>query len=154
MQGDNIDDKAIVRQNMNLYLYKIFRLIIYASFNTYILGCLWFLISKEQNITNSWYIRFGLDKKKETWEKLVMSLYFALTILSTVGYGDFFPISETEMVIAVVVMGFGVAFFSFIMNEFINIMRNHEVKMGVPDKREPLKKWLISLQRFSNRQPL
>lgn len=45
--------------------------------------------------------------------------YFALTTLSTVGYGDYVPISSLEMISTVIVMLGGVAFFSYIMNNFV-----------------------------------
>jgi hypothetical protein len=37
-------------------------------------------------------------------------------MLSTVGYGDFYPISDMEMLVAVVCMMIGVAVFSVVMN--------------------------------------
>jgi hypothetical protein len=37
-------------------------------------------------------------------------------MLSTVGYGDLYPISNIEMIIAVVCMMIGVAVFSVVMN--------------------------------------
>jgi len=53
--------------------------------------------------------------------QLITSCYFALTTLSTVGYGDLFPVSSVEMVFSVIVMLLGVAFFSFIMGAFFTI---------------------------------
>lgn len=44
-------------------------------------------------------------------------MYFSLTILSTVGYGDFFPISPNEMIFTAFIMLMGVAVFSWIMGE-------------------------------------
>ena len=57
-----------------------------------------------------------------TSEKLVTSAYFAITTLSTVGYGDMYPISEMEKVVVVLVMLSGVAFFSYIMGNFISVI--------------------------------
>jgi potassium voltage-gated channel Eag-related subfamily H protein 8 len=65
--------------------------------------------------------------------KVIISCYFALTTLSTVGYGDYFPISMMERIVAVVIMLGGVAFFSYIMGNFIEIISNYEKKMGVVD---------------------
>ena len=44
-------------------------------------------------------------------------MYFSLTILSTVGYGDYCPISASEMFVSVFIMLMGVAVFSWIMGE-------------------------------------
>lgn len=48
--------------------------------------------------------------------------YFAFTSLSTVGFGDFAPRSDTERVIGAFILLFGVAIFSYIMGTFIDIL--------------------------------
>lgn len=75
-------------------------------------------------------------------------------MLSTVGYGDYYPISNLERMSAVVIMMGGVAFFSFIMGNFIDIISNYDKKMGSPDKMPLLNTWLISLERFNGGTPL
>jgi hypothetical protein len=49
-------------------------------------------------------------------------MYFSLTILSTVGYGDYFAISELEMILCVFIMLSGVAVFSWVMGEISNYL--------------------------------
>lgn len=73
------------------------------------------------------------------------SLYFALTILSTVGYGDYYPVSNTEMLTALVAMLGGVAFFSYIMGNLLEIFDSYESKMGIVDRKGDLDYWIISL---------
>ena len=63
----------------------------------------------------TWYVVFELHEK-ETTDQLITSLYFALTMLSTVGYGDIYPISDMEMIMAVLCMMIGVGVFSVVMN--------------------------------------
>ena len=70
-QGDNGDDKQIVKQYLYLYLYNMFRLVLIAVVLTYFIGCFWFWISLNQldwfdnpeqaEINNTWYNEFGLD---------------------------------------------------------------------------------------------
>lgn len=84
---------------------------------TFFLGCIWFFVSSQlqAGTDETWYYEFNLDEG-EIVDQLVTSLYFALTMLSTVGYGDFYPISDLEMLVAVVCMMIGVAVFSVVMN--------------------------------------
>ena len=82
--------------------------------------------------------------------KLIISCYFALTTLSTVGYGDFHPVSNVERILAVLIMLCGVAFFSYIMGSFIEIISNYEKKMGVVDKSGDLYNFLLLITRFTN----
>ncbi len=75
---------------------------------------------------------FDLDDISN-WRKLIISCYYTLTTLATVGYGDFYPVSDMERLIAVFLMLCGVAFFSYIMGSFIEIIANYKQKMGMID---------------------
>ena len=75
-------------------------------------------------------------------------------MLSTVGYGDYYPITDIERVAAVIIMMACVAIFSFIMSSFMEIIKNYQKKMGTPDIQEPLNKWFISLERFKKGTPV
>jgi len=59
------------------------------------------------------------DSTIETLEgsgrKLVKVWYFAITTLSTIGFGDLHPVSISERWIASFILMFGVSMFSFIM---------------------------------------
>ena len=48
--------------------------------------------------------------------------YFGMTTMSTVGFGDFAPKSNEEMLFTSFWMLFGVAIFSIIMNQIIEII--------------------------------
>ena len=93
------------------------RLVLMLSMCTFFLGCIWFFISStlHEEAEETWYKVFKLDEK-ELFDQLITSLYFALTMLATVGYGDYFPISDLEMIFAVICMMIGVGVFSVVMN--------------------------------------
>ena len=151
MQNSSRDEK-IVAQYMLLYIYKIFRLIVIAIIITYFIGCFWWYFCNTQidiQGQNS-FIKFNDLGEEDEEFQLVVSCYYALTTLSTVGYGDYFPVSNMERIIAVIIMLCGVAFFSYIMGNFIEIISNYEQKMGVVDKSADLHNWLILLTRFTN----
>lgn len=159
---DQSNDEKIVAQYMILYTYKIIRLIIIAVIITYFIGCGWYLLctnlnnnAKEGAELLTFIDQFGLrgDHVKNE-HRLIVSCYYALATLSTVGYGDYHPISDTERIVAVIIMLGGVAFFSYIMGNFIDIITSYEKKMGVVDKSGDLHNWLILLTRFTNNQPL
>ena len=66
------------------------------------------------------------------------------------GYGDYYPISNQERILGIIIMLFGVAFFAFVMGNFIEIISNYEEKMGSIDMSAPLNNWLHILTRFNN----
>ena len=79
--------------------------------------------------------------------------YFAITTLSTIGYGDMYPISVNERWIASVILMFGVSIFSFIIGQFIEIMMNYKSLWAVGHHKD-LSKWISLLSRFNNGNPL
>lgn len=108
----------------------------------------------EDGLTFSQTFELGEYSNYPQYSQLVIICYFALTTLSTVGYGDMYPISNLEKISAVIIMLCGVAFFSFIMGNFIENLKNYDSKMGTPDKADELQKWIISLQRYTQQTPL
>eukprot|EP00350_Pseudokeronopsis_sp_OXSARD2_P000866 CAMPEP_0170548802 /NCGR_PEP_ID=MMETSP0211-20121228/6991_1 /TAXON_ID=311385 /ORGANISM="Pseudokeronopsis sp., Strain OXSARD2" /LENGTH=267 /DNA_ID=CAMNT_0010854443 /DNA_START=853 /DNA_END=1653 /DNA_ORIENTATION=- len=85
-----------------------------------------------------------------TVDKVVVSVYFALTTLSTVGYGDYYPISILEKILGSILMFCGVTFFSIMMNGFIEIIMSLKGESG--DKNEKaLDKWFLLIRRFKRR---
>ena len=152
-------DQRIVAQQFLMYAYKIFRLIIIALIITYFIGCLWYTISSNMNTSNPTFINYtdftNVIDEKTMWERFIISWYFALTTLSTVGYGDYYPVSDVERIWAVAIMLGGVAFFSYIMGSFIDIIQNYNMKMGGNDEKSTdLNNWLTLLTRFTGRKPL
>jgi predicted protein tyrosine phosphatase len=65
-----------------------------------------------------------------------------------------FPVSSLEMIIGVLIMLFGVGFFSYIMSSLMDIMNSYQAKMGVPDKSEDLSNWVMMILRFQPQQQL
>ncbi len=78
-----------------MYSYKIFRLIIIAIIITYFVGCFWYLVSSsmnsDQDMEISFVGKYFDSQDTPIYDRLIMCCYFALTTLSTVGYGDMTP---------------------------------------------------------------
>jgi hypothetical protein len=154
------DDQWIVQQYFILYVYNIIRLIIIAIMITYFIGCIVYFISSEFNQEedvlngNTFITAFGLSDLESDKHRLIACCYFALTMLSTVGYGDYYPMSSREMIAAVIIMLACVAIFSFIMSSFLEIISSYNQKMDTVDKSEELDRWIISLERYTKGTPL
>ena len=52
------------------------------------------------------------------------------------------------MITCIVMMLVGVAFFSYIMGNFIDMFSSYNATFGAPNKSDELAMWLVSLQRF------
>jgi hypothetical protein len=73
-----------------------------------------------------------------------------MVTLTTAGYGDYYPQTQSEMICCFVIMLIGVAFFSFIMNAFIEIISNYDKKMGddAVNRENAMTNWLTLVTRF------
>ena len=101
------------------------------------------------------------DCMTNTWKKdncdadvltqVIIVCYFALTTLSTIGYGDLYPMSSREMMLGILFMLIGIVFFSQIMSSFIEIIQNYDQRMGNDDKGAGLNMWMNLLSRFTDK---
>lgn len=137
-----------------MFIYNLIRLIVIACFITYFIGCMFFFISQdlntEKDVKEGHTFFLSNEFKEEEYERnLVTAVYFALTTLSTVGYGDLYPISNREMIVVLIFMLGGVAFFSYIMGNFMDIISNYNQQMGLDDEGEVLFMWITGLQLYS-----
>lgn len=108
---NNVESKSypILKALMLVQIYKIFRLIVIIFTSSYFLGILWHIFVCDVQKTE-WIdpndkslgavIPNYMTEKLEThisddtyWDYLVKEIYFAITTLSTIGYGDFHPVS-------------------------------------------------------------
>lgn len=85
---------------------------------------------------------------------MITVVYFAFTTLATVGYGDYHPVNDIERLICSFILLFGVAVFSFIMGNFIEILMSFKIVTAENEESENLTKWLGLLARFNKGRPL
>lgn len=57
----------------------------------------------------------------------IRSLYWAVTTLSTVGYGDVTPKSNAEILYATLIMGLGVVMYGYVIGNIANLLRNMDL---------------------------
>ena len=57
-------------------------------------------------------------------KKALAAMYFALTTLTTVGFGDYYPISDIERLVGSFMLLFGVMTSNFIMGELMSMVNN------------------------------
>lgn len=76
-------------------------------------------------------------------------MYFALTTLSTVGYGDFKPISVIEKIFGSIIQIIGVTFFSILMNQFIDVVVSLKGNNGGQNENR-LQMWLNLIRKIKN----
>jgi len=91
---------------------------------------------------------------QEYFDAMIAVMYFAFTTLSTVGFGDIKPITNTERMIGSFILLFGVAVFSFIMGNFIEMLMEFKIVTSENEDNSNLTRWFGLLARFNKGRPL
>ena len=87
--------------------------------------------------------------EKNWMEVIIIASYFAFTSLSTVGFGDYHPRGNLERFVTAFILLFGVAIFSYIMGNFIEILAEFkEFNMDIGDG-DSLSKFFGTLRYFN-----
>lgn len=132
---NDIDDRLFIEYEIySLNIQKIIRMALQLLFACYFFGIYWYVYSETIKIYMEEYmITNNIDDEvihphlswvdngenwtilnKEINDKVVTSIYFASTTLSTVGFGDFYPVNNQERLFGALLIFFFQMGFSFI----------------------------------------
>ncbi|KAI8110821.1 hypothetical protein M9434_004395 [Picochlorum sp. BPE23] len=84
-----------------------------------LIGCIWWFVAVIEGLPNSWVAEAGVSFDLETASapsQYVTSVYFAMTVITTVGFGDITPQTTAEMIVVTIFMGCAVFYFGYIVN--------------------------------------
>lgn len=88
-------------------------------------ACLWYLIGTVENEEYTW-VKIHIEEKDYTRveQKYVWSLYYILTTMTTVGYGDIHPGNYTEAQFALFFLPFACVLFATLMGALTDLIAN------------------------------
>lgn len=89
------------------------------------------------------------DEHPRDLDKLITCMYYALTTLSTVGYGDFRPQTVVEKIVGSIIQIIGVTFFSILMNQFIDVVVSLRGNDGSENELK-LQMWFNIIRKIKN----
>lgn len=92
--------------------------------------------------------------EKDLKDSIIVNTYFALTTLSTVGFGDYYPVANTERVVGALLLYFGQAGFNFLVVQFLDVLDNIQMLDKDDDSGDELNKFLNTLCHFNNKFPM
>ncbi len=76
-------------------------------------------------------------------------MYFAMTSLGTIGFGDRRPISDIERICCIFILFFGVAIFSYMMGIFIGILSQYNTLNAEINDGDNLARFFGLLKQFN-----
>lgn len=154
-ENSALDNNNIMLILMISYFFKTFELVIIILTVSYFMGMFWYIFCdltaiEDPDDQNVGFMEYWHLDEYSSYEKAVIVTYFSFTTLSTVGFGDFHPRSDQERVLCAVILLVGVAIFSYIMQNFIQILLSIINLKADFDYGERLSKWFGLIKRFNS----
>lgn len=114
--------------NINTPKAKLFAFVTTVAVVVHVVACFWYYASRLQGFgPESWVVSYGiLDKGIGT--KYICSIYWAVTTLGTIGYGDITPKNDLERLVAMVWMLFGVGFYTYTIGSLSSLISSIDVR--------------------------
>lgn len=114
---------------------KFLVFVITISTCVHVMACFWYFASKLQGFSpDTWVVKFGImNKSDET--KYLCAVYWAVTTLSTIGYGDITPQNDLERMLAIIWMIFGVGFFSYTVGSLSSLISQIDSRESILTQR-------------------
>lgn len=116
--------------NVNPVVIRMINLVLIIFLIDHWVACLWFFIGKTTKISNeSWLTTASLENVRTTTQYM-KSLYWSITTLTTVGYGDITPTNDLEIAFTLVIMFLGVSMYAFIIGNVASLIANLDANQG------------------------
>ena len=97
-------------------------------FFSHLVSCAWYLTAFFSGFPpNSWIVLEGI-RDADQGTAYLRSLYWTITTLTTVGFGDITPHLNYEYVFAILTMIMGASMYAFIIGNLASIIRNMDVQ--------------------------
>ena len=103
---------------------RIFRFLSIIFLAVHWIACLWFFIGYADGFpSDSWMVIAGVAEAT-VFDQYIRSLYWTITTMTTVGYGDISPGRSVEYIVGMIVMGIGASTYAFIIGSVASLFSN------------------------------
>jgi len=112
----------------------------------YLVSCLWIRIGSDRKTSkNTSQVKMDASYSSlDEFSSMITAIYFYFTTLTTVGFGDIFPVLLEERIMMIILEFFGIGLFSYVLSEIIHNVHefavSYECKMN--ERREALREWI------------
>ena len=124
------------------------------------IGCVWFYIGYH-NLSNDkgWIHQLLLKEGKLSYDQTttyITSIYWVFTTLSTLGYGDFYPVQINEYLFTMLIEFMGVFLFAYMMGNINNLIEklDDDVDEYLQNELTKLDQWLMKIDRANSHRKL
>lgn len=129
---------------MNSRLWKLLKFLSSVFLCVHLAACFWFFTARLDNFEpETWVVRYDYINDS-VWSQYLTSIYWTVTTVVTVGYGDISAGTNKEMIMAIAWMVIGVGFYSFTIGSLASFLTTVDGREAV------LSAKLAAIQEFAN----
>jgi hypothetical protein len=107
-----------------------------------------------ESLNTELYLEYYELTDLSEFRNLIIGLYFGFTTLSTVGFGDYAPRSDVERSFGAFILLSGVAMFSYLMGNFIDILGSYQNLNAELDDGDTLARFFGMMKHFNDDEPI
>lgn len=112
--------KLFINLKLSRQMLETLKFSIFVLFFIHLTGCIWIMLAMIEQSQDSWLNVYNL-LDEDHFTIYISSIYFILTVLFTIGYGNIVAISNGEKIFVILIMIVGIGFFSYLMATLINV---------------------------------
>lgn len=109
---------------------------------THFIACMWYMSARVEEFSPKTWIVRNLLLDSENGKKYLSSLYWACTVLTTVGYGDITAMTKPELILSIIWMVCGIGFYSLVVGSLSSVLSS------LDEKQEAIRSKLDLLELF------
>ena len=124
-----------VTLRLSIQLERLIYFMLLIAFLIHLIACIWLFIgSLNEDDSNSWILNFGFCGYSNQ-DLYIVSIYWSVTTLVTVGYGDIYPTNTVERIYCFVIMITGIITYSYTVSSISNIIGSLDGRKALLQKK-------------------
>ncbi|XP_068651822.1 potassium channel AKT1-like [Aristolochia californica] len=111
-------------RKFNYFWVRCAKLVCVTLFAVHCAGCFYYLIAaRYPNPSKTWIgVAMGNFEEQSLWVRYVTAMYWSITTLTTVGYGDLHPTNTREMIFDIFYMLFNLGLTAYLIGNMTNLV--------------------------------
>lgn len=120
--GSDIMESVMRGINLHGGVLRLLRFSFMVVIIVHVAGCFWYFLAWLYDFEpNTWVVR-AQRQEDSAGTLYLVSIYWVFTVITTVGFGDIVAANSTERIYAIIVMGVGIAFYSYTISNISSVL--------------------------------
>ncbi|OWM65984.1 hypothetical protein CDL15_Pgr015409 [Punica granatum] len=109
-------------RNYNYFWVRCTKLTSVTLFAVHCAGCFYYLLAARYHDRERTWIGASMTLEESLWNRYVTTLYWSITTLTTVGYGDLHPVNTGEMIFDIFYILFNIGLTAYLIGNMTNLV--------------------------------